>query len=176
MILVGLFLTLAYVPGWTGTQVSTEWAYLSLLVPWFLWRKAPVGLPHWCGLAFMAYAFTSSAWATRGDDAVFELWQLALLGCSFWIGASLRDLRGLFIGVGVGLSVSSAVAIWQLLQTHYGSEFFDIILRGDSAKASGLFYNSTVFGGSGLSIFLNIKTTLGFSLSVIILTASNLDS
>src|SRR5216684_3951905 len=147
MIWLGLALPLAFVPGYTGATIPTGWAMLSIILPWFLWRKTEVGCSHWLGLAFGVYATSSLAWAPRTDDAVFELWQLGVVGCAFYLGSVLCDLRRLFIGLALGLSVSSIVAICQYLGlTVVPDHPTELILRGDSLKPSGLFYNSVVLG------------------------------
>lgn len=152
MIWLALFISVAFVPGWTGATIPTGWAAMSITLPFFLWRKAESSPPTWLGLAFLVYAFSSLAWARQGDDAVWELWQLSVIACAFYLGSSLCDLRKVFIGLGIGLTISSAVAAWQFLSYPDGTP----ILQGSKNFPAGLFYNSVILGETAALVIVGL--------------------
>lgn len=95
------------------------------------------GLAHWLGLAFMAYLALSGLWVPVIDDWANELILFTALGAWFCIGSALDDLTPAFEGFALGIGVSSAAAIAQVLG------WGDI---PQSAVPGGLFYNRMFLG------------------------------
>lgn len=137
MFLLGLAVTVAYIPGWTGWLMPTGWALLSCLLLLALWDKGEIGPLHWLGLFFLVFAFASAFWAVDGYVAVWRLWQLAILALAFWRGSTATSLVPLWRGLALGLAISGVVAIAQW----YG---FRPVLQGTGSP--GLFFNPMIFG------------------------------
>lgn len=115
MIWLGLAVAVAFVPGYLGATIPTQWALLSCVLPLALWRKGPMTLIHWLGAAFLCYAAASLYWAFVYEAGVGELWQLGIIALAFWLGSTLTSLRRLWIGLGIGMTISSAVSVAQYL-------------------------------------------------------------
>ena len=74
MFLLGLLLPIAYVPGYTGTDILTGWIVLSITLPFLLLSPVKMGLGHWLGLIFLSYATLGLTWAYVPTQAVWDLW------------------------------------------------------------------------------------------------------
>lgn len=136
---LGLALSLAFIPGWTGASIPTSWAVLSCALPFLLWQPVSMTAIHWALGGFLLYAFASLAWATNRYDAVMALWQLSLVaGCFLW-GAQLSSLQPILRGLALGFSVSSAVAVAQW----FG---YEPVLVNNHFAPAGLAYNSALHG------------------------------
>lgn len=138
MILLGLLISLAFIPGYTGVTGETTWAALSCVLPLTLWRKGEFTLLHWLGASFLAYACLSLAWANDPYDGVYGLWLVAIWALCFWLGSTTASLRRLYIGLALGLSISSAVSVGQWLGYHP-------VLQS-SGDYPGLLYNKMIHG------------------------------
>jgi hypothetical protein len=138
MFWLGLTVSLCYVPGVTGAYIATQWPVLSVLLPLALWRSGPVTALHWAGVLFLTYAAVRLWSAPLFFDGVFGLWLLCIMSLSFWLGSTLDDLRGLYKGLALGVSVSSVVAVFQYFGT-------PLVLYGTSNPA-GLYVNSVSLG------------------------------
>jgi hypothetical protein len=148
MFYLGLIVSTCYIPGITGVSVPTQWAVLSALLPLTLWHPAPVpGL----GLAVLAFATISVLWAPSQFDAAFGLWTLGfvwLLG--FRLGTADFDLRELFRGLALGLSVSSIVSVFQYFNCPLP------ILAPYGPYPSGLLFNSALLGACATLVILGL--------------------
>lgn len=138
MFWLGLLLPIVYVPGWTGAAIPTQWPFLSLVLPFFLWRRVDWTIFHWLFVAFLAYACASLAWVPNAMHSGYNLWICFIWALSFWLGSSLTNLTQLWTGLALGLSISSAVAVAQSLGFEAIPSF--------SIYPGGLFYNSTLNG------------------------------
>lgn len=138
MLLFGVIVSLCYVPGITGAFIATQWAVLSILLPWFLWRSAPLTAFHWAGLAFIAYAAVRLWYAPIFDDGVYGLWMVCIMALSFWLGSTLDSSRKLYAGLAIGGAVSSLIAVLQA----FGVETVPYI----TPAPAGLYVNSVAQG------------------------------
>jgi hypothetical protein len=139
MLWLGLAISGAYVPGWTGASIQTSWVVLSCLLPALaLWRSVTLTGFHWAILSFVGISALSLAWALNFYDGVWGLWQVILFALAFWYGSSHDSLRGLFIGLGLGASASALVCFAQALGYH------PLLTWGPDP--SGLYYNSMYAG------------------------------
>ena len=138
MFWIGAIVSLCYVPGITGAYIATQWPVLSILLPFALWRSGPITAAHWAGLAFLAYAAARLPYAPIFNDGVFGLWLVFIMAGSFWLGSTVDNLRGLYAGLVLGASVSSAIAVLQA----FG---YSDIPRISTAPA-GLYVNSVQQG------------------------------
>lgn len=141
MFLFGAIVSLCYIPGVSGAYIATQWPVLSILLPACLYaRMAPMTLWHWVGLAFVTYAIVRlfSAPVPIFSDSVYGLWLVCVMACSFWFGSTLGSLRNLYAGLAFGVSISSAVAIFQ----DFGYSFVPYV----SERPAGLYVNGVVAG------------------------------
>lgn len=137
MISLGLLVSLAFVPGWTGATIPTAWAALSIILGFTLWIPARTS---WAGILFLAYAVLSLWWCPYLDDGIMSLWQLLIIAGVFRLGTIIDDLRPIFKGLAIGLAISSTISIandlgwWPGPFLHIGS------------APSGLLFNPVVAG------------------------------
>lgn len=135
---LGLILTAAYIPGWTGATVLSGWVVLSILLPFYLIGRLELGLGHWLGLSFLAYATASYLWAPVPAQAVWDLWLTWCLAFSFALGAERYDPK-LWVGMAVGLIPSLAFAFAQWLG-------YSPIFANNYISFAGTFVNPDMFG------------------------------
>lgn len=145
---LGLALTLAYVPGWTGAYIPTGWAVLSLVLPWTLWKGVELTPFHFVGLAFLCWAATSAFWSPSWEGAVWSLWTLSILGLAFRFGPSLNFSR-LLQGLALGLGVSSVLAILQVFR-------IEPVWQVTIERSSGLFYSPVILGSISALVLLGL--------------------
>jgi hypothetical protein len=119
MLALGFLTAAAYWPGIFSPAVSPRWMVLSVMAPaLLLWRQQPVSLTkaHWTGCALIFWAGCTVLWSVSPLDSINGLWQLCILpAVLFCLGSQQSSLRPLFIGAGLGLAVSSAIAVAQIL-------------------------------------------------------------
>lgn len=139
MFWLGLLLAVCYVPGYTGASIPTQWAVLSIILPLGLWRIGPVTLGHKLFCLVIGYAVLSLAWIHNDYAAIWGLWLLFIWALAYNWGTLFDDLLGLWRGLGAGLCASTAIAIVQALG-------YSPVEAADINKASGLFFNSSLFG------------------------------
>lgn len=96
--------------------------------------------------AFFLYACLSSLWAPDWTNSVWRLWEFACIGLAMWLGASLKFLRGIVIGLALGLTVSSLLSVVQKLG-------FQPVLWLNTDGQAGLFYNQ-VFQGMTIALVI----------------------
>src|ERR1700722_6103201 len=140
MFLLGLALTICYIPGVTGFALPTGWLVLTATLPFILrtelWR---------CLNPFLLWATLGLCWTPIIVQGVYDLWKLALLSGVFVMAqVSTRSSSRLLCGMALGLTVSTAVAIaqtveWTGIPTLGAS-------TGDLPGRAGLFFNPNVLG------------------------------
>lgn len=117
--LFGFLLTSLYCPFIEGAAVVPRWLMLSAVVPMMLLgllldgRRVVVTWAHIAGAAFLGWAALSMAWSATPYDSVDAMWKLALLGGCFALGSLVADWRPFLIGCALGLSVSSALVVFE---------------------------------------------------------------
>lgn len=137
MIWLGLAVCIAYVPGWIGASVPTGWAVLSCFLPLTLWRPVQLSAIHLALPVTYGWALTQP-FIVGGTHSVWGLWLLGILFLAIHFGTTLQSLRPIFRGAAIGMSISSAIAIFQALG-------WDPVLHF-GPRPAGLFFNSTVQG------------------------------
>jgi hypothetical protein len=120
-----------YWPGIAGAATVPRWALLAFVVPWVL-REQRMSAAHVAGGVFLAWAAMTMVWNPAPLDGIGALLTLLTLACCFLLGNQLTNLRGVIIGAGLGLTVSSAVSVAQYLGFHP---------VGTYGLVSGLFVN-----------------------------------
>lgn len=143
MLVFGFLLAVAYIPNVTGHAILTGWIVLTLALPFL--PKGQLGAAHWLGLAFLAYAAASLAWAMVPVQGVWELWLLVLLGGCFAFGTAVRDPCNLWLGLSLGFGVSTAIA---------GAQWFGWQGIYHIQLPAGLFVNSGIYGEVGAILTL----------------------
>lgn len=139
MFWLGLITSVAFVPGYIGATIPTNWVVLSMLLPLALWREVALTPLHWVLFAFLAYAFLSLLWTVHLLNSLWQLWLLSIFALAFYLGSSLGSLRSIYSGLAVGLSISSSIAIFQALG-------FNPVLSSTTGNPAGLLFNPVVLG------------------------------
>lgn len=135
---LGLLLPICFIPGYTGASIPTQWAVLSIVLP-FLPVKGVHAPFTYLGVGFIAYALFSILWSINLYAWVWGMWLAAIWAYSFRLGAALGDLRPLWKGLALGLSVSTIVAVAQALD-------YVPVVTFDPYAYPGLLFNSSVAG------------------------------
>lgn len=145
--LFGLLVAVAFVPGWIGASISTNWLVLFLVLPIVIcYYSIPATPSHLFGILFLAYATCSLLWSVVFNISFFFLLQLIALGLAFCYGSAIKDLRPLVKGMAFGLGVSSAIALAQL----FG---FKAIYTLDD-RIAGLFVNQNILCEASAIFFI----------------------
>lgn len=102
-----------YVPDISGAATTPKWALLSIFVP-ILWpRGIPLTWGHLTVLALLFWAAVSVLWSPEELHSVPALWTFVLLAGIFFIGSDMEDIGPVFVGLSLGLSLSSVAAVAQ---------------------------------------------------------------
>src|SRR5260221_7739561 len=109
MFLLGLIVSVCYIPGVTGAMVPTQWAVLSAVLPLGLWYSGAKGPEILFGTLALVFAALSILWAPNTYDAGYGLWLACIWAGCFWLGAIQTNFAGLYVGLACGLGVSSAL-------------------------------------------------------------------
>lgn len=131
--ILAFLVMVAYWPGLSGAAVAPRYAVIALA--WALVLIGPrlkLTTGHALALLFAAWCALTMTWAQYPLDGIDALGRMVLLAGAFCLGAQLRDLRSLMIGAGLGISVSSAVAMLQAAGVPWIVE---------APSPAGLFYN-----------------------------------
>jgi hypothetical protein len=139
MFWLGLLLIVCYVPGYTGASVPTQWVLLSAFLPACLWYRSEVTTGHRLFLLWIIYSLASLTWVLNFYSAVWELWFLFIWALAYHYGTIITDLRGLWKGLAVGLSISTVVALAQALD-------YAPVETADPFRYPGLLFNTALAG------------------------------
>jgi hypothetical protein len=116
---LGLAVTSAYWPWLWSPAMSPKWIALSVLsCGLLLYRneRIPFTAGHLVGAALLGWAALSVTWSQVPLYSLNGFWQAAILpAVCFCLGSQSPSLRPLFLGAGLGVAASSAVAIGQLV-------------------------------------------------------------
>ena len=151
MFLLGLFIAVASIPGWTSVSIPAGWAAMSLMLPFVLWREVKWTPLHILLAIFLAYVAISVLWSTDYWDGAWRLWQFSLLALAFHLGSTLSSLRSIFAGLAIGGAISSALAIVQYFGIYPVQQY-------TLDTPAGLHYNP-VFQGMILALIIIALTT-----------------
>ncbi len=152
MFLLGLLLPICFVPGYTGASIPTQWALLSLVLPLSLPHAGWVTCWHRLGIAFLAYAILSILWSINLYSAVYGLWLVAIWACAFWWGSTKQCLDPLWLGLGLGLTISTGFAVAQALG------YTPVEVADPTGAFPGLLFNSTLAGASCALVIIALVT------------------
>lgn len=99
-----------YWNGISGAATSTRWAFLSVLLPILLilnFKRVSFTTLHLIGLLFIGWSILSLLWSSNVYDGIDSLIKLIIIAQVFLLGTYLTSLRDVFIGLGLGITVSS---------------------------------------------------------------------
>lgn len=150
MFWLGLIIPISYIPLWTGQDILTGWSVLSIALPFLFLRRVQLGIGHYLGIAFLAYATLSMLWTENKTQGVWDLWILGCLAGCFLLGAT-RDLRPLILGTAIGLGINDLVAIPQA----FG---WAGIYETSIGLPAGLFVNRDIFGETAVLVSIGLLT------------------
>jgi len=142
MFWLGAVVSLCYVPGVTGAYIATQWPVLAVLLSFGLLRSGLFTAFHAAGLAFVAYAAARLPFSPAPYASVFGLWLIVIMGLSVWFGTVATNMRGLYAGLAVGASVSSALAVLQ----YFGWDLVLTVASNDAGSMPGLYISSVQQG------------------------------
>lgn len=132
------FLTAAlYCPGIAGAATSPRWALLAVAAPFLLRGKQEITAGHQALAVFLIWAALTMFWNPVPMDGVGGLFILGILACCFCLGAQTIDMRSVYIGASLGLSLSSIVSIIQ---------FYGFAILPTITPVSGLYANGNFMG------------------------------
>lgn len=142
--ILSFLFTVLFIPGMAGAATAPRWAFLSVVVPSALLyvRGAKITWAHVCGLAFVAYYFAALLWAPVFVEAIGVLWKIWLVVGLFIIGSRLENLRAVFIGAALAVTISSAITVaewnrwiaWPFV-TDFGGLFLNRNFNAEAAAA-----------------------------------------
>lgn len=138
-VLLGLGLTCAYVPQAFADEEVGRWAVGCVLLAVLLWFRKPTPV-SWIGVAFLAWAALSLAWAPFPLDGAWEMLHWLFLTGAFVVGAN-GMAAPVFEGAAYGVAVNSAIAIAQV----FGLTFFE-----QASAPAGLFGNRDIMAEAAL--------------------------
>lgn len=153
----GFLLAVAYCPFIGGAAVTPRILLLSAVVPAALLglalagRRMVITWPHVFGGLFMGWAALSMAWSTTPYDSVDVLFQMGLLAGCFMLGSHLGTLRPLLVGLALGLGVSSALVLVELLS---GWHIEQLSGAGIITNYGALFVNRNYLGEVAALVFV----------------------
>lgn len=150
MILLGLFLALASIPGYTSAAIPAGWAALSITLPIVAWRSGSLTWAHVAMGVFLVYVFASISWSVQPLDGIYRLWQLSLIGGCFWLG-TVQEPRPIIVGLTYGFIISSVLAFGQWLG-------FESVLRYTALSYPGLHFSGVFAGAIGAMLIVALAS------------------
>lgn len=153
MFYFGLLLAICFVPGYLGASIPVQWAFLSMTLPWTLWRAVNLTAFHLLFFAFVLWAGLTTLWATNVGTSVMGMWTVLLWALSFWFGSSVDSLREVWRGLAAGLTISTAFAVLQV----FGINLIEAptLPPGTSQfHHAGLLYSHVIAGAACALVFI----------------------
>ena len=105
---------------WTAAT-QPRWSFLAIALPVMIWRNqysAPnhFTLIHVIGISFLTWATASLLWSPNLPESFNGMIQLLIAAEAFVLGARLPTLKPIFMGLAIGLTISSLIIISPLQQ------------------------------------------------------------
>lgn len=161
-IIFGFALAAVYCPAIVGGTAVPRWLLLAAVVPVvlicasFAGRVIEVTWAHVLGAMLLGWAALTMLWSANHYDSVDALWKLALLGGCFALGSMTDDARPLFIGLGLGVAVSS---VFVLVEFATGWALPAVI--GPTGLYAGLFGNRNYLGEAAVLVLIGLAVCEG---------------
>jgi hypothetical protein len=147
---LGFVIVTMFWPGMAGAGVASKWVALQVLLPLTLcFVQVRVTAVHLVMAAIFAWALVSLAWVEVLPDGIEGLSFLGVIALSFLVGHDI-NIDCLLRGMGLGLWISSAVAILQW----FG--IYPVTSAGDGGPSTGLFVNSIFLGEISAAVLLGL--------------------
>lgn len=160
-------LTAVFWPGIPGMALTPRWALISVLVPVGLLALSPAGLVKsgaaWVGSSLLAYAALSLLWTPSPWDGLFAFMVLSWLAGVAVIGARLDDLKPVYLGMALGIGVSSLLIILEVLGVD--------VLQVKTQARVGLFFNPNIVTESAVLVMVACLATRQWGASLLCLPA-----
>lgn len=131
--LAGLIPSVSVYPGLT---LPTGLVGLTLVAPFILWGRMNLRLPHFFLGLFFFYVLTSALWSP--GHQLWGIWQWACFALGI-IATMTLNLRHIWIGLALGLTISSTVAAVQ----YFGFNFLNPL---EYSHPTGLYLNPSLHG------------------------------
>ena len=149
--LLGFGIAVAFWPGMAGAEDSSKWVAAFVLLPsaLFFVRIKP-NVTHWVGLSLLAWADLSLMWTTVLDDGVAGMIRLVVIAVAFLVGNGNEDLRPLYRWFGLGLWLSSVLAIFQW----FGYQ--PVVTMVGDVNPPGLFVNPDLLGEISVLVIVGL--------------------
>jgi hypothetical protein len=145
---VGLISAAAFWPGMAGAAGDARWTALYVALPASLcFVELRPNRMYWLGAAFLALASLSLFWTTVPLDGIAAMMQLMVLACAFLLAHSYEDARPFYSWAGLGLWVSSGIAILQALG-------YEPVIKAWTNHDTGLFVNQNIMGECAAVVFV----------------------
>jgi len=113
-LLLGFLVSALYIPGLINPAHGPRWALILGIIPWLL--KPQAGSPaHWFGAAFLTWSAITIIWSPAVLDGIHQAFILAAWAALFLYGAQAESLRPFYIGAGIGIGLSSILAVMQAM-------------------------------------------------------------
>ncbi len=142
----GLLLTVAYWPGVSGAATTPRWDVAALLaIVLFAAPRVQLIAAHIVGIALVGWLLLTLIWSEGRLDGVDAAFKLIIIAVAFAVGSLALDLRPLFAGAAVGVTVSSGIALAQIYGWH-GLPSYGV--------ASGLFFNPDRMASAAAIVFV----------------------
>ena len=151
MLLLGFIVAATFWPGLANAANGSRWATLYVAVPTALFfvRIVPNSVYVVLGL-LLVWAEFSQLWTPVHADGINALFQFGVIACAFLVAHNTEDLRPLYSGLGLGLWISSGIAIAQT----FG--YYPVAVVNNGGPASGLFVNPDVFGEISIAVLVGL--------------------
>jgi hypothetical protein len=155
--ILGLTVALTYWPGMNGAAEASRWSLMAFVLPPLLFL-GPIkpNRTHWLGLAFLVWAVETMLWAPVRADGTGDLIHWGLVGLAFLVGTAITDMRWLFRGLGLGLWVSSGLAIAELCGLHPMTWMFIPTTAANLNGYGGLFINANLFAEFATAVLVGL--------------------
>jgi len=143
----GLLLTVAYWPGISGAATTPRWDVAALLtIVLFAAPRIRLTAAHCVGVALVGWLLLTLTWSEGRLDGVDAAFKLIIIAVAFAVGGLIEDVKSLFAGAAVGITVSSGIAIAQVYGWQGLPSYADL--------PSGLFYNADRLASAAALVFV----------------------
>jgi O-antigen ligase len=137
----------------SGAADGSRWVLLSVALPAALFFVRVRWLTAHTILAlFVGWMAFTALWAPNTYDAMDGGWKLALIAMAFLLGAELPSLRPIYLGLGLGLWVSTFVSFLQLAGLHP-------VLTAGMPHPAGLWVNPNIQAEIASPVVLGLLAT-----------------
>jgi O-antigen ligase len=148
--IIGFLTAVSFWPGMAGAGGDARWATLYVMLPIALCFAGEIKWLPLFGLAaaFLAWASLSLLWTTVPFDGIEAMLHLGVIACAFCLASRCEDLRPFYSWLGLGLWVSSGIAIAQ------GLGYQPVVTGYSLVYPAGLFVNPNFMAEAGAAVLV----------------------